>query len=99
MSNDGFSTFQAVVAVCGVWLVVVPVVVIGGRMILRWLQPGGPLGRLADGMAERRWPGWRERDGKDEAIPDRDSWPDRMVVHPVLSGEPAGVATTGERGG
>jgi len=64
MSSDGFSTFQAVVAVCGVWLLAVTFVVVAGRMVLRWLQPGGPLGWLADGLAERRWPGWAERHGQ-----------------------------------
>jgi hypothetical protein len=71
MSNGGFSTLQAVVAVCSVWLVVVPVVIVGGRALLRRLQPGGSLGRLADGMAERRWPGWGERHGMTEVDDER----------------------------
>lgn len=60
-----FSTLGATVAVCGTGLVTLVFSLGLMHLIQELLRPGGRLEWLGDDLAERRWPGWKMRHGRE----------------------------------
>ena len=63
-SSIEFSLPGAVLAVCGTGLVTLVISLGLMHLVQELLRPGGRLERVGDELAERRWPGWKERNGR-----------------------------------
>jgi len=64
-SSGQISWLGSVLAVCGTAQVALLVSLVLMHLAQNLLRPGGRLGRIGDELAERRWPGWKVRNGRE----------------------------------
>jgi len=67
-SSVEFSLLGSVLAVCGTGLVMLVVSLGLMHLVQELLRPGGRLEGIGDELAERRWPGWKVRHGRERLM-------------------------------